>query len=144
TSGLAVGSHSVTAVYGGDGNFTGGTSAPLAEPVSLDTTTFGLISSPNAPVFGQAVTFTAAVSAAAPGAGTPTGTITFMDGSATLGTGTLSGGQASFTTTSLTVATHDITAVYGGDNNFTGSTSAAVVETVQPVPLSPPVPSATT
>jgi hypothetical protein len=70
------------------------------------------------------------VTVSAPGGGTPTGTVTFRDGSTTLGTGTLSGGQARFTTSSLSVGTHTITAVYGGDSNFSGSTSAPLTQTV--------------
>src|SRR5258706_15289618 len=82
---------------------------------------------------GQSVTFTATVSKTG-GPGTPTGTVTFKDGSTTMGTGTLSGSggtvTATFSTSSLTVATHSITAVYGGDGNFTGSTSSAISQVV--------------
>jgi hypothetical protein len=53
-----------------------------------------------------------------------------MDGSTFLGTGSLSGGRATFQTSTLSVATHQITAVYSGDANFTGSTSAALTQTV--------------
>ena len=67
----------------------------------------------------------------APGAGVPTGSVTFKDGATTLGTGTLNGtGQATFATTTLAVGSHTITAVYGGDPNFSGSTSAALAQTV--------------
>jgi Big-like domain-containing protein len=77
------------------------------------------------------VTFTASVSAAAPGSGTPTGTVTFDDGSTTLGTGTLdSEGVATFSTSALTVGTHSIKAVYASDGNFSGSTSAALKQVV--------------
>src|SRR5207249_3909232 len=48
----------------------------------------------------------------------------------TLGTGTLSSGQATFTTSSISVSTHSITAVYGGDANLNGSTSSALSQTV--------------
>src|SRR5205823_14886296 len=60
------------------------------------------------------------------------GTVTCKDGLAALGTGTLSSGSATFTTTSLSVAgsPHSITAFYGGDTNFNGSTSPAVSQTV--------------
>jgi len=44
------------------------------------------------------VTFTATVSAVAPSAGTATGTVTFLDGAATLGTASLSAGSATLTT----------------------------------------------
>src|SRR5439155_5855181 len=78
----------------------------------------------------QSVTFTATVSAVAPGAGTATGTVTFKDGATTLGTGSLSSGQATFTTTSLAAASHSITAVYNGDGNFITSTSSVLTQTV--------------
>jgi Bacterial Ig-like domain (group 3) len=72
------------------------------------------------------------VAAASPGGGTPTGTVTFKDGTTTLGTGTLSGGTATFSTTALSVAAHSITAAYGGDTNCQGSTSAALSQVVNP------------
>jgi hypothetical protein len=81
-------------------------------------------------VFGQAVVFTAAVSAVAPASGTPTGTVTFKEGSTTLGTATLAGGTAPFTTSALSVGTHSITATYGGDSNFEPGTSAAFSQAV--------------
>jgi Big-like domain-containing protein len=79
------------------------------------------MSSQNPSSIGQSVTFTATVAGAG---GTPTGTVTFsVDGGA--GTpATLSGGQATFTTSSLTVGAHNITATYGGDANFASSTTA--------------------
>ncbi|HMF36072.1 MAG TPA: Ig-like domain repeat protein, partial [Isosphaeraceae bacterium] len=71
----------------------------------------------------QSVTFTATVSVNSPGAGTPTGTVTFKDGATVLGTGTLSGGVATFTrSTPLSAGAHHITAVYGGDTNDLDST----------------------
>ena len=129
---LAVGPHSLTAVYGGNTTLSGSTSPVLTETVNKANTTTALIASPSSSVFGQSVTFTATISAMKPGAGTPTGTVTFEDGSTTLGTGTLSGGVATFTTTTaLAVGSHSsITAVYGSDANFNGSTSPAVTETV--------------
>src|SRR5262249_44200554 len=82
-------------------------------------------------VLSQPVTFTATVTVNPPGSGVPTGTVTFKDGAATLGTGTLDGtGHATFTTSALTVASHSITAVYGGDPSFSGSTSSAITQTV--------------
>ena len=66
------------------------------------------------------------------GAGTPTGTVTFMDGGTELGTGTLSSKKATFATASLAEGTHSLTAVYSGDSNFNGGTSAALSEKVNP------------
>src|SRR2546429_6025270 len=72
------------------------------------------------------------VTAKSPGAGTPTGTVTFKDGSSILGTGTLnSSGKAMFTISTLAVGSHSITASNGGDANFNGSTSPTVTQTVK-------------
>ena len=88
-----------------------------AAPVTATTT--ALASNNNPSVSSQLVTFKATVSS---GAGTPTGTVTFYDGSTTLGTGTLSGGVATLSTNTLAVGLHVITASYGGDSNDAGST----------------------
>ncbi len=130
TSTLTVGTHDVTATYNGDPNFNGSTSSPTLQQVvdQADTTT-ALNSSVNPSVFGQAVTFTADVTANSPGSGTPTGTVTFdIDGNPT--TENLSGGQATLATSTLTVGTHDVTATYNGDPNFNGSTSSPTLQQV--------------
>ena len=124
TSFLDAGSHTITVVYNGDGNFLTSTSAPLNQTVKQASTTTKLTSSLNPSVYGEDVTFTATVAANAPGSGSPTGTVTFMAGSAVLGTGTVSGGVATFSTSTLTVGVHSITAVYSGDTNFKTSKSA--------------------
>ena len=70
------------------------------------------------------------VAGAAPGAGAPTGTVTFADGGTGLGTAQLAlvGGayQATYSTKGLAVGAHTITATYGGDGAFLESASAAV------------------
>ena len=100
TTSLSVASHSITASYVGDANFSGSGSSAVTEVVNEDSTTTSVTSSANPSVYGQPVTFTATVTAAAPGTGTPSDgeTVTFKNGSATLGTGLLSGGVATFTT----------------------------------------------
>lgn len=130
TSSLAVGSHDITATYGGDTNFNGSTSATLTQVVNKANTTTNIISSPNPSVIGQPVTFTATITAVAPGTGTATGTVTFKDGATTLGTGTCNGGQAVFTTSALLVGNRSITAVYSGDTSFNPSTSSALTQVV--------------
>ena len=65
------------------------TSTALTQTVNPASTTTTLTSSANPSVYGQAVTFTATVTADSPGAGTPTGTVTFKEGSTILGTATL-------------------------------------------------------
>src|SRR5262249_61632998 len=69
-----------------------------------------LTSAPSPSVFGQATTLTATVTA--PGSGTPTGTVAFFDGATLLGTGTLTGGTATFTTTALSTGAHTLTASF--------------------------------
>ena len=128
TSTLTVGIHSITAVYGGDTNFATSTSSTLSQVVNQATSATGLVSSLNPSTFGQSITFTATVTSSG---GTPSGTVTFKDGAATLGTGTLNGsGVATYSTTALSVATHSITAVYGGDTNFATSTSSILSQVV--------------
>src|ERR1043166_4354169 len=122
-SSLSVGSHSITAVYGGDSNYSGSTSPALTQTVNKANASTTVVSGVNPSVFGQSVTFTATVSSLAPGAGTPTGTVAFKDGATTLGTGTLSAAQATLTTSLLSAGSHSITAVYNGDSSFNTSTS---------------------
>lgn len=125
------GARILMATYAGDGNFNGSTSAGEPHSVNPAGTTTTLTSSANPSVFGQGVTFTAAVSVAAPGAGTPTGTVSFLDGATILGSGTLNAsGQATLALASLAVGARPITAQYGGDATFNGSTSAALTQTV--------------
>jgi uncharacterized protein YjbI with pentapeptide repeats len=129
TSSLNVASHSITATYSGDNNFNeSSTATALSQPVSKAASAITL-ESPTPSTLGQAATFTAVVTASAPGAGTPTGTVTFYNGTTKLGTGqpSVSNGtdQATFSTSTLGVGAHTITASYGGDGNFTASTSAA-------------------
>ncbi len=126
TSALAPGNHTITASYGGDVNFAGSAGAQGDNPqvVNLADTSSFLSSSENPSVFGEAVTFTATVLVVSPGAGAPTGIVTFMDGGLTIGTGALSGSAATFTTSDLVVGSHTITASYAGDANFNASSGA--------------------
>jgi hypothetical protein len=136
-SSLAVGSHSITAQYSGDSNFALSNSAAKPLVITPRTTTTTLASSLNPAVGGQSVTFTVAVTMSAGGA--PTGTVTFFDGGTAIGTGTLDGSAAAtLSTTSLSVASHSITASYGGDMNSATSASAALMETVSIAAIVPP------
>ncbi len=128
TSSLAVGAYSLTAVYVGDNNNAGSTSSVLTLTVIQATTSVKLAASAASVTVTTPVTFTATVT----GTGAvPTGTVTFMDGVNTLGTGALNtAGVATFTTSSLAVGSHSVTAVYGGDTNNVGATSSTVTVTV--------------
>src|SRR5207253_1667204 len=135
----------------GDNNFVQSSAVLNGQTVlQASTTTAQVGSSLGAAVFGQAVTFTTTISAQAPGAGTPTGTVAFMDGNNALGTGTLSSGKATFTVdatqtavavdsngtatlsvSSLTTGAHKVSASYSGDPSFnSSSTASAVTQTV--------------
>jgi hypothetical protein len=75
--------------------------------------------------FGQPITLTATVTGAR-----PTGVVTFKDGPTTLATESLSSGSASYSTSTLALGSHTLTAAYAGDSNNAPSTSQRVTETV--------------
>jgi hypothetical protein len=93
------------------------------------TTTTAVTSSVNPSTAGTNITFTATVISAT--AGTITGTVTFLDGATSLGTGTVgAGGVVMLMTSSLAAGSHSITAQYGGDANFATSTSPVLSQVV--------------
>jgi hypothetical protein len=92
--------------------------------------TVGLSSSLNPAASGQAVTLTATAAPANGGTAVPTGTVTFLDGSTSLGKATLSGGMAALTVSTLSVGNRNLTAAYSGDTHFYGNASAPLVEVV--------------
>jgi outer membrane autotransporter protein len=121
------GTQTITATDTATASITG-TSGPVnvGQPPSASTTVT-LASSPNPSTSGEAVTFTATVGS---GGGTPAGTVTFLDGGHPIGTGVLAAGVATFTTASLTIGEHFITADYGGATGFLASTSATLNQAV--------------
>jgi hypothetical protein len=122
-SNLPLGSATIAAAYAGDASFTVSASTTLTQVVRQASTTTALTSSAASATYGQPVTLTANVTATL---GTPTGTVTFLDGSTALGTSALSSaGQATLAVT-LPGGAHSITVTYSGDTNDTGSTSSAV------------------
>jgi hypothetical protein len=125
---LAAGTHSITATYGGDGNFLTVTSAVLLESAGKTASAVALTSSASAVMVTTAVTFKATVSGAG---GAPSGSVGFYDGATLLGSGAVASGLATFSTSSLATGAHSITAVYGGDTTFAPVTSAALTETVE-------------
>jgi Ca2+-binding RTX toxin-like protein len=127
---LGVGNHALAAVFGGSSDFAASASAVVTESVNPAATAIALNPSVNPIVAGQPATLTATVAAVAPGAGTPTGTVAFMDGDVPVGTAALGvDGTAILATTFVGSGLHTVTAVYGGDRNFAGS-SRTVTEQV--------------
>jgi len=102
----------------------------LAGTAVQTATSVTLTPSLNPAFIGTAITFTAVVTPA--GAGTPTKTVAFYDGTTLLSTQTLAAGSntATYTTTALIAGAHSITAIYSGDTNYITSTSNTVVETI--------------
>jgi Bacterial Ig-like domain (group 3)/FG-GAP-like repeat/RTX calcium-binding nonapeptide repeat (4 copies) len=154
TSTLNVASHNITAVYNGNANYSASpTSNTVTKVVNQAATTVALVGPGSATVFGQLASFTATISVTAPGGGTPTGTVTFYDGGTPLDTITASGGVATFVTSTLSVASHNITAIYDGNANYSASptsnsapvtvnrvfTSLAVTSFVSPTVVGQPV-----
>jgi hypothetical protein len=135
TTSLSVGSHTITASYGGDGNFnaSSGDDSASQQIVNKANTSTAVASSVNPSVWGQSVTFTATVTAVSPGAGTPSGTVDFLDGGSPIGSGTLSGGVATFTTSALAVRSHTITTHYEGDGSFLSGTDGPLTGNPQVV-----------
>jgi hypothetical protein len=129
TVSLDVGAHSLTASFAGIAPFTASSSAALGETVAQAGTTTALAVDDSE---GPSIVFlTATVAPVAPGAGLPTGTVTFFDGTTVLGTGSLdANGQAFFFVELLAPGPHSLSASYSGDGNFLASTSATVTETV--------------
>jgi hypothetical protein len=102
---------------------------PILNVAFTSNSTTTLLASANPSVFGDTVTFTATVSNGT--ATLPTGQVTFYDGANVLGVGAVDqNGNASFTTSGLSVGAHSVTAHYDGDGTSATSTSAPVNEVV--------------
>jgi uncharacterized repeat protein (TIGR03803 family) len=139
-SSLTVGTYPITATYSGDSNFAASTAPPSTLTVTnlVSTNTTLTLSSSTVTVGSSSpITLTADVKPTS-GSGTPTGTVTFFNGTTQLGQVTLASGTASYSykISSLAVGTYPITVVYGGDPNFASSTSSPQTLTVQATPPS--------
>ena len=119
------GSYAVVATVN-DPNYAGTASGTLV--IGKTASAASVTSSANPVLLQNAITLTAKVTSTA---GTPTGTVTFLDGTTVIGTGTLSAGVATLTISSLAVGTHSITASYGGDPNFSATVSGTLTQVVE-------------
>lgn len=127
-SSMTVGQHSLTASYIGNVDYAISTSTVLLEGVQLASTAVQLTSSSPTSIAGSGITLTAVVS----GTGSiPSGTVTFFDGSRSLGNTTVNGsGQANLSVLTLAAGPHAITASYGGDPRDNASTSSPLAQAV--------------
>jgi len=126
---LSPGPHSITVSYGGDNETSPSISVPLALSVK-ELTSITITSNANPALTLSPILLSVAV--ANRGEGVASGTVTFTDGSTSLGTATLDGlGHATLTLPSLSAGNHPITATYSGDTNNSPSTSAGFTQAVQ-------------
>ncbi|TMH62214.1 MAG: hypothetical protein E6H55_08815, partial [Betaproteobacteria bacterium] len=132
TNTLTAGVHSIAATYSGDAANATSSSAALSQTVNGATSTTGIGTSLTPSTAGTSLTFTATVSGTA-----PTGTVNFKDGATSIagcaaaalaGSGNIR--SATCATSSLSVATHSISAVYSGDATNSGSTSTTFLQVV--------------
>ena len=119
TSSLAVGTHTITAPYSGDANFSGTKTTGMVTVAKKPATTTMIATSGSPSVVGSSVTFTATVSGATV---TPTGTVTLSLGTTFLGQGALSAGSVQIPVALLPAGSDKITATYSGDANYSAST----------------------
>ena len=128
SSSLPAGSNSVVAFYLGDVGFAPSKSTAVTQVVAKSATSSSLAASVNPVATNQTLTLTATVSSQYGGA--VTGAVTFVAGSQTLGSASLSGNSASLTTSFANAGNYQISAKYSGDSNNKSSPSAPITETV--------------
>lgn len=121
---LTGGAHSLTAVYSGDSNFPSSTSAVSTLTISTAPSSTSLVIAPTTTPALATVNMTATVNGAALGT-TPTGTVTFADGTTVLGMGTLTGNTATLAAGLPIAGSRTITATYSGDTNYAVSSGTA-------------------
>ncbi len=134
TASLSAGSHSIAASYSGDAGNAASVSDALLQSVTPGTTSTGIVSSANPSLPGANVSFTASVIG-----NSPSGTINFTDGGATIGScgavalaGVGNTRSATCTTTALGIGSHSIVASYSGNGGNAASASALLAQIVNP------------
>jgi len=125
TSALTAGPHFITATYGATPTTAASTSPPLDQVIRSATST-NLTSNINPANLGDSITLTAILTG-----GNPGDTVTFFDGAANIGSGSLSSGVATLSTSALTAGPHSITATYGATPTFAASTSSPLAQVIR-------------
>jgi hypothetical protein len=129
----------LTATWATDTKYLGATATQSTTASKINPMTTAVVSSASATNYGQLVTLTGTITS---DKGAPTGTVTYKDvltyngvtlPQAVIGTASVSGLNALYSTFALGAGSHSITVVYGGDSNFNGSTSTLIIVTVTPV-----------
>ena len=115
---LSMGTHSITVSYAG-ASIDSASSSVLSQIVQKASTTTALTNNSQS----GSLILNATVGRTSPG--TPTGTVTFMDGTTSLGSSSLNGSRgATLSTSALPAGVNNITAIYSGDSDFSSSTSS--------------------
>ncbi len=128
---LAVGKHSVFALYSGDANFPQVTTANVPVTVFQATTQTNATASSTSAAFGEAITVSIDVSALT--GGVPTGQIAIFDNGNQIGFGTLdAAGNSTFITSQLELGPHTLLILYPGSTNFTASQAQTIDITINP------------
>ena len=126
---LAVGSHTITAVYQGDTNYSASTSAAITQVVNQTQTATTVAAVPNPGIAGKADAITATVKVTQ-GVGTPSNNVTFTDGTVSLGSAAVGAAGTATINPTLAPGAHSIVATYSGDTDNGSSVSAALPLTV--------------
>jgi large repetitive protein len=126
TSSLSQGTHAINVVYTGDSAFAYAIAPPFTLTIAAPQATVALAASPNPATANQPVTLTATLTPS-----TATGTVTFLNGSTSLGTAMATNGVATLSGVTLPAGSYSLTAQYGGGNGFPAATSGAISLTVK-------------
>ncbi|MES2933520.1 MAG: Ig-like domain-containing protein [Pseudomonadota bacterium] len=127
---LDVGSHNLTVMYGGDSNNSASGSSVLIHIVNKATTGLSIAShTPNPSLLGLPIAVGIQLQAVAPGAGIASGTVTISDGTVSC---FITLPASSCNLTPLSSGSKNLSAVFGGDGNFSGSTASTLTHTVNP------------
>ncbi|RXH56141.1 Ig-like domain repeat protein [Granulicella sibirica] len=128
-----VGTATLSINCSGDASYSCGNVLTKTVTIGKATPTLGVSYTPDPPVSGASISFTATLAAVGT-APVPTGNVSFFDGTTTINAGKLANGTVTVSGTDITVATHSISATYDGDANYlsvseTGATSAGTTAT---------------
>ncbi|HEX7652650.1 MAG TPA: Ig-like domain-containing protein, partial [Verrucomicrobiae bacterium] len=130
---LAPGGHALWAAYNGSLHFNSSLSVTQNLTINPANTVIVGAVNPNPTNFGGNVHLAGQISVVAPGAGTPTGTISFLDDSNLLALVTVTNGRADIDVANLSAGWHAIQIFYSGDDNFYGFTISTNV-LINPAP----------
>jgi len=129
---LAAGAHSLTALYAGDGLNPTAASAPVPVTVSVAPTVVAAQQPTQNAYAGLPLALSASVASTT--TGTPTGTLSFLEGATVLATANLSNGSATAAWLAPTAGSHSIVAAYSGDPNFAAAVAAPVTAVLAAMP----------